>query len=113
MKVTGIKTRKVLPTERNLLKFLDENVPRLKERSVVAITSKVVAILEGAVLLMEGVDKKKLIAQEADHWLPPGPRNKYNITLTVKNSILAATAGIDESNGDGYFILWPKDPQKS
>jgi F420-0:gamma-glutamyl ligase len=27
--------------------------------------------------------------------------------------MLAPTAGIDESNGNGYYILWPKDPQKS
>jgi putative folate metabolism gamma-glutamate ligase len=111
MKVRGIKTRKVLPTDRGLLKFLDENVPRLKERSVVAITSKIVAILEGAVVPIEGTDKKKLIAREADLWLPPLPRSKFNITLTVKNGILAATAGIDESNANGWYILWPKDSQ--
>lgn len=111
MKVTGIRTRKILPTDRDLFGFLDENIPRLRERSVVAITSKVVAILEGAVVPMEGTDKKKLIAREADKWLPPSPRSKYNITLTVKNGILAATAGIDESNADGWYILWPKDPQ--
>lgn len=113
MKVTGIKTRKVLPTDRGLLQFLDQNVPRLKERSVVAITSKVAAILEGAVLPIAGTDKKKLIAREADLWLPPRPRSKFKITLTVKNGILAATAGIDESNGDGWYILWPKDPQRT
>jgi F420-0:gamma-glutamyl ligase len=27
--------------------------------------------------------------------------------------MLAATAGIDESNGNGYYILWPKDPQNT
>lgn len=113
MKVTGIKTPKVLPTDRDLLKFLDKNIPRLKERSIVAITSKVAAILEGAVVPIEGTDKKKLIAREADRWLPPRPRSKFNITLTIKNGILAATAGIDESNGDGWYILWPKDPQRT
>jgi putative folate metabolism gamma-glutamate ligase len=113
MKVTGVKTRKVLPTDRDLFKFLDASLPRLKERSILAITSKVAAILEGAVVPMQGTDKKKLIAREADLWLPPRPRSKYNITLTVKNGILAATAGIDESNGDGWYILWPRDPQKT
>lgn len=111
--MTGIKTRKVLPTERGLMRFLDENIPRLRERSVVAITSKVAAILEGAVVPIAGTDKKKLIAREADQWLPPRPGSKFNIILTIKNGILAATAGIDESNGDGWYILWPKDPQKT
>ncbi len=27
--------------------------------------------------------------------------------------MLVASAGVDESNGAGYFILWPKNPQKS
>src|SRR6185369_15451117 len=113
MKAFGIKTRTVLPTERGLLQFLDENIPRLRERSVVAITSKVAAILEGAVLPMEGTDKKKLIIREADRWLPPDPRSKHKITLTVKNGILAATAGIDESNANGWYVLWPRDPQRT
>jgi len=26
---------------------------------------------------------------------------------------LAVNAGIDESNGNGYYLLWPDDPQKS
>lgn len=38
---------------------------------------------------------------------------KYNITISIKNNLLIPTAGIDESNGDGYYILWPKNPQKS
>ena len=48
MKVTGIKTKKVLPTDRGLAQFLDASLPRLKERSVVAPPPNVVAILEGA-----------------------------------------------------------------
>jgi len=31
----------------------------------------------------------------------------------VKRDILIASAGIDESNGDGYYVLWPQDPQSS
>jgi putative folate metabolism gamma-glutamate ligase len=114
MNIQAIKTRKVSPQDRGLLEFLDRYVPRPKERSVLAITSKVVAILEGAVEPMvdargEKTDKKKLIAREADRWLPAS--GKYDITLTIKNGILAATAGIDESNGQGFYILWPRDPQ--
>src|SRR5262249_11461727 len=29
------------------------------------------------------------------------------------NNMLVPTAGIDESNADGNYILWPKNPQKS
>ncbi len=30
---------------------------------------------------------------------------------TIKNNIFIPAAGIDESNADGYYILWPKDVQ--
>jgi F420-0:gamma-glutamyl ligase len=30
--------------------------------------------------------------------------------LTIKNNILIPTSGIDESNANGYYILWPKKP---
>jgi F420-0:gamma-glutamyl ligase len=33
--------------------------------------------------------------------------------LTIKNNLLVGAAGIDESNANGYFSLWPNDPQKS
>ena len=36
-----------------------------------------------------------------------------HVMLTMKNNILIPTAGIDESNGKGYYILWPKDPYQS
>ena len=61
---------------------------------------------------MEKADKKDLVEQEAEYFLPP-EENKYNITLTVKGGLLVPTAGIDESNGNGYYILWPEDPQKT
>lgn len=34
------------------------------------------------------------------------------VVLTVKDNTLIPSAGIDESNSDGYYILWPKDSQK-
>lgn len=111
MRIKAITTRKVLPEDRGLLEFLDSYVPRLRERSVLAITSKVAAILEGAVVPMEGADKRKLIAREADHWLPPS--GKYDVALTVKSDTLIVAAGIDESNSGGFYVLWPKDPQRT
>jgi len=35
------------------------------------------------------------------------------IIVETYNGLVCANAGVDESNGAGYFILWPKDPQKS
>ncbi len=112
MKIFTVKTHKIRPYKENLFEILDKYLKRLKERSVLVITSKIVAICEGRVIESEKADKKELIEQEADYFLPP-EENKYNITLTIKNNLLAVAAGIDESNGDGYYILWPKDPQKT
>ena len=84
----------------------------VKERSIIAITSKIVSICEGRISRIGTVDKKELIEKEAEYFLPP-EENKYNITLTIKGKLLIPTAGIDESNGNGYYVLWPENPQKT
>ena len=112
MKVTPVKTHKITLRDKDLLKLLDRYLPRLKERSVVAISSKIVAICEGRVVKMGLVDKDELIKNEAELYLPRH-ENRYHVSLTITDSKLVATAGIDESNGDGYYILWPKRPQKT
>ena len=113
MKVTPVKTRKIIPgRDRDILEILDKYLPRLKERTIIAVTSKIVAICEGRTIPNTGQDKLDLAKKEANlyHLLPS---KKYRILLTVKNHRLGFTAGIDESNGKGVFILWPQDPQKS
>lgn len=111
MIVTSFKTHKVTPEkDTDLYSILDRYLSKLKEGSVVAITSKIVAICQGRVVKIGSVDKGKLIEREAEYYLPPGENGFY---LTIKYGILSASAGIDESNGNGYYILWPKDPQKT
>ncbi|OHA62255.1 MAG: hypothetical protein A3E07_00115 [Candidatus Wildermuthbacteria bacterium RIFCSPHIGHO2_12_FULL_45_9] len=112
MKVTAIKTKKVIPREdTNLKEIVDAFLPKLAERSIVAITSKIVAICEGAIVKVGEVEKNKLIEQEAEYFLPPDPG--YSFYLTIKYNLLIPSSGIDESNGNGYYILWPRDPQKT
>lgn len=111
MEIIPLKTHKITPGE-NIFEVIEQYVSSLKEKSIVAITSKIVSTCEGRVIKIGKIDKKELIEKEADYYLPP-QQNKYNITLTIKNSLLVPTAGIDESNGNGYYVLWPKDPQKT
>lgn len=113
MKVTVIKTGTVRPGDRGLLEFLDANVKKLKDGSVVAITSKVAAILEGAVVPTKGTDKKKLVAREAEYLLDRPRRGAYDATITIKYGVLIANAGLDESNGGGWYVLWPRNPQRT
>ena len=85
----------------------------MPNHSILAITSKIVAICENNVIKKEdNIDKDKIAETEADCYLPRG-QSKYGYMLTIKNGILLPAAGIDESNGNGYFILWPENPQRS
>lgn len=77
-----------------------------------AVTSKIVAICEGRTIPIDEADKKDLVARESDYYLP-SYLSKYDFNFTITHRTLIPSAGIDESNGDGHFILWPKDPGAS
>lgn len=112
MIVTPVKTDKVKPGSHTIFELLDEHLPTLPEKSILAVTSKIVSLCEGRVLPIKGTDKQKLVEQEADYYLPAS-LSKYDYPFTITHNTLIPASGIDESNGDGHYILWPKDPQKS
>lgn len=112
MIVTAYKTPPVKPGTK-LLDLLDSCLPALGEGSIVVVTSKIISICEGRVVKNDGtVTKDELIKKESEQ-LVAKRLGQYDIYLTLKNNTLIANAGIDESNADGYFILWPKDPGKT
>lgn len=113
MEITAIKTKPIIPGD-SLLDFLDMYLPPLEEREIIVITSKIVSICEGAIVKNNGsVDKHDLIRKEADFYIEEHSISRYNVILTIKNNTLIANSGIDESNGNGNFILWPKDVHKT
>jgi F420-0:gamma-glutamyl ligase len=113
MIVTPIKTHKISANECTIFSLLDRYLPIIKSRSVVAVSSKIVALCEGRVeKIVSEKQKDMLVEQEAEYFLPR-EFNQYGFMLTINRGILVASAGIDESNGNGYFVLWPKDPQQS
>jgi dihydrofolate synthase / folylpolyglutamate synthase len=112
MKVIPVRTHKITINDKDLFGILDKYLPEVREGTVVAITSKIVSITEGRLVKMDGVDKDELIKSEAQFYLPR-PENQYNVSFTITRGILAASAGIDESNANGFYILWPKDPQRT
>lgn len=114
MIVTPIRTKKIFPGD-NLEEILDTSLPKLEENSVVVVSAKIIATCEGNVVKNDGtVDKKDLVAKEADYFILDKQFYEHNkVVLTIKNYIFVPSAGIDESNGNGYFILWPKDPMQS
>lgn len=112
MKITAIKTHKITKDDTDLFKILDQYMGELEENTVVAITSKIISICEGRIIPIGSADKDELIKQEAELYLPRS-MSKYNFMLTMKYNLLVPSAGIDESNTDGYYVLWPKNPQET
>ena len=113
MQVTPVRLRKLLPPRDSLREALRASRFSPKDGDVVVISSKVVSIDEGATTPMEGKDKNALIFSEAD-WYKKAPRtSKYRKRFTIAKGALVGSAGIDESNGNGSYILYPSDPFKS
>ncbi|HVO86595.1 MAG TPA: coenzyme F420-0:L-glutamate ligase [Candidatus Binatia bacterium] len=112
MVVTAVKTRKVLAGSCSLNELLDESLGGLEEKSVLAITSKVAAICENRVVPIGTVEKAELVKRESDYFIDPSV-SKYNMSFTISHHTLVPVAGIDESNGNGNYVLWPGDPQKT
>lgn len=112
MIVQAIKTERILAGGMPLLKLLDTYVTGLRDGSVLAITSKVVSLCENNVVPISAGDKESLVIQESDYYLP-AETSKYGYHFTVINNTLISMAGIDESNADNQYVLWPKDAQKT
>jgi dihydrofolate synthase / folylpolyglutamate synthase len=115
MIVTPIKTRILKPPKDDLFSVIKKSISEIPEKSIFVVTSKVVSIHEGRCVLISNVTHKKdLIIEEADkHLLEPLVFEGKEIHRTIKNNILVSSAGIDESNADGYYILWPENPYAS
>lgn len=112
MNCKPIKTRRVSAGQLTLEELIDEALTNVPDRSVLAITSKIVSLCENNVVAIEGSDKAKLIENESEYYLS-ADYSQYGHHFTITNSTLIASAGIDESNGDDCYILWPKDVQKT
>lgn len=109
MKIDAVKTRIIEAGDVSLTDLLAESIHDLPENSVVAISSKVVALCENRVVDIDTITRADLVKREADYYLPP-EFSQYNYGFAITKGTLIASAGIDESNGGGHWVLWPKDP---
>ncbi|MGA2417985.1 MAG: coenzyme F420-0:L-glutamate ligase [Candidatus Staskawiczbacteria bacterium] len=112
MLVRAIKTRPLIPPKDDLLSVIKQSFFKfkLKEKSIIIITSKVVSIWEGRCIKIDKkINKDELIKKETNFYLDK-ISSEYDVMLTIKNNILIPTSGIDESNANGCYILWPKNP---
>jgi dihydrofolate synthase / folylpolyglutamate synthase len=105
MEVRPIKTR-IFREGDNLVDFIVAHVPRVKEGTILVVTSKIVALAEGRTVEIENEHTRDdVIKKEADFAM----RTMYT-WLTLKDGLLMSSAGVDESNAEGNkIILLPKD----
>lgn len=109
LSVTPIKS-KIFEVGQNLESFILDSLKniKIKEKSILVITSKIVSLSENRIVPKHLIDKDQLITQEADHDLG---EIAFGCRLTIKHGLFIPAAGIDESNSaDGSYILFPKDP---
>ncbi len=104
MKITPVKTR-VFEEGEDLVAFIVSHIPQLEDGSVLAVTSKIVALAEGRTAVVADEKEKEALIRAESEWAQP---TKY-VMLTVKDGMAMANAGIDDSNGNGKLVLLPKD----
>ena len=108
MTIKAIKTH-IFQEGDDLMAFITRYFKKLPERSVVVVTSKIVALAEKRTAVAGNAKtKEKLIRAESEFAIP----TKY-VWLTVKDGMVMASAGIDESNANGKLILLPEDSFKT
>lgn len=110
--VAALPTR-IFKLKEDLATFIIDHVPQdlIRERMVLAVTSKIVSLAEGRLVHRTEVSKADLVRREADVFLG---EIGHGCFLTIKEGLMIPSAGIDESNSeDGDFILFPSDPSQS
>jgi len=108
MNIQAIKTRLVHAGEMSLSDLLSESIEDLPENSVVAISSKIVALCENRIVPFEQATRDELIQREAEYFIDPS-FSPYGHHFTINGGTLVGSAGIDLSNADNNWVLWPRD----
>lgn len=96
-----------------MFQAISASLKSLPEKSILVVTSKVVSIWQGRCIpTTRYPDKYKLVIREADLYLPRNLVPGAWCIHTIKNNIFIPSAGIDESNAAGHYILWPCNPKR-
>ena len=132
MEIQAIRTPIIQANQSLLNVFVSSLADTLQERTIVCVTSKVVAVEQGRIIKLSEIkptpeayrlktrrftddltnetEFAELVRCEADRVFD-GVEEPGYVFLTLKDNILVANAGIDLSNvPKGYAILWPAEP---
>ena len=104
MNVRPIKTR-IFKEGEDLVAFIVRHVPRLRNGSVLVVTSKIVALAERRTAVVKSKKEKERIIRSESTWVLP----TKHVWLTEKDGMILANAGVDESNANRKLILLPED----
>ncbi|MFA7309370.1 MAG: coenzyme F420-0:L-glutamate ligase [Candidatus Paceibacterota bacterium] len=104
MNIRAVRTT-VFKEGEDLVLFLSDHMPRLKDDSIVVVASKVVALAEGRVAMAKTKKEFGKLVRSESEWIQ---KTKLG-NLALKDGILMWNAGIDSSNADGKLVLLPKD----
>ena len=104
MDIKPLRTR-IFEANEALMPFLDKYIPAIPESSILVVASKIVALAEGRVRpLCEGQAKVDIIKRESQTAV-----STAQVYLTIKDDMIMANAGVDESNAAGQLVLLPTD----
>ena len=105
MIIFPVKTR-IFKANESLADFIISEIPKLKNKSILVVTSKILALSQGRVV--EKIKNRK----EKETWVRKESEKFYETKwcyLCLKDGHWCANGGIDESNAEnGGIILWPK-----
>ena len=106
-----IRTRIIHPPKDDIMDIIDSL--DVRDGDIIFITSKILGIYQGRTVKIGTIEKEELIKKEAERYLPyTNKAGDFHVNLTVNQNILIPAAGIDESNADGHYIMWPKHPDQ-
>lgn len=111
MRIKAVRTHRIEIND-CLEQILDQYIQDLVDEDIVAITSKIISVIQGRLVSKDSICKNLLIQQEADLVLETD-NNPYDLYLTIKNGILIPSAGIDESDVNEVYVLYPENIQKT
>ncbi len=114
MIITPIKT-KLIKAGDDIKDIIKQSIKKIPENSILVVASKIISTCEDRfVKKIDGTKEEKynLIRQESELYTD-AHSSKYNVMLTIKQNFIFVNAGIDESNANNQYILWPQNPQMS
>ena len=104
MEIQALKTPIFQPNN-DLIEFITRRIGKLADKSILVITSKIVALSEGRIRYCKNNRAKDALIKSECDW---AIKTKH-AWLTIKDGMALPSAGVDESNGNGQIILLPKN----